>query len=181
MVLCRSARITMTADDEDPWSERFKREALHFAAGKGDLARVQELLAEGYPINAFDDLSWTPLHHAARGEHLDVVRHLLAAGADVNANEEKRIGDTVLKNIAQTCSLELAEILLDAGADPTIRGWMHLTALDKSMERKRPEGLEVHRLLLEAAKRRNPHWPRLGEFSGKRETGNKKSKKRRKA
>jgi ankyrin repeat protein len=166
-------------DDEDPWLSRFKREALHFAAGEGDLNRVKELLAEGYLINAFDDLSWTPLHHAARGEHLDVVRHLIAAGADVNAHEENRIGDTVLKHVAPKCSFELAKILLDAGADPTIPGWMGLTALDKSAERKRFEGLDVQRLLLDAAKRRNPHWPRLGEFSGKGK--NKKGKKQRKA
>jgi ankyrin repeat protein len=58
----------MTADDDDETSfaRRFKREALHFAAGEGELCRVEELLAEGYPINAFDDMSWTPLHWAAR-------------------------------------------------------------------------------------------------------------------
>ena len=166
----------MADDDEDTWAEQFKREALHFAASKGDLPRVKELLAEGYPINAFDDLSWTPLHHAAGGEHLAVVRHLIAAGSDVNAHEESRIGNTVLRHVAPSCSPELAKILLDAGADPTIPGWMHLTALDKCAERKRPEGLEVQRLLLEAARRRNPHWPRLGEFSGK----GKKDKKQRK-
>ena len=166
--------------DEDSWVSQFKREALHIAAGNGDLDRVKELLAEGYPINAFDDLSWTPLHHAARGKHLAVVRHLIAAGADVNAHVEERIGDTVLKKVAPNCSLELAKILLDAGADPTIPGWMHLTALDKCVERKRFEGPEVQRLLLEAAKRRNPHWPRLGEFSGKRKKGEKKEKKQRK-
>jgi ankyrin repeat protein len=153
----------------------FEREALHFAAGRGDLSRVRRLLAEGHPINAFDDLSWTPLHHAARREHLDVVRHLIAAGADVNACDEQRSGDTVLKHVAETCSLELARILLDAGADPTIRGWMWLTSLDKSVNRKRPEGVEVHRLLLEAARRRNPLWPRLEEFSGKRKSEKKKS------
>jgi ankyrin repeat protein len=153
-------------DDECRFARQFERDALCFAAGDGDLRRVKELLAEGYPVNAFDDLSWTPLHHAARKEHLDVVRHLIAAGADVNAHQEERIGDTVLKHVAQTCSLELARILLDAGADPTIPGWMQLTALDKSAERKRAEGLEVHRLLVEAARRRNPRWRRLEEFSG---------------
>jgi ankyrin repeat protein len=155
-------------DDEEPsFARQLEREALCFAAGDGDLRRVKELLAEGYPVNAFDDLSWTPLHHAARKEYLAVVRHLIAAGADVNAHEEERIGDTVLKHVAQTCSLELARILLDAGADPTVPGWMQLTALDKSVTRKRFEGPEVHRLLVDAARRCNPRWARLEEFSGK--------------
>jgi ankyrin repeat protein len=112
-------------------------------------------------------MSWTPLHWAARRERLAVVHHLIAAGADVNAREVERFGDTVLKHVAQTCSLALAGILLDAGADPTIPGWMGLTALDKSANRQRFEGPDVHRLLLEAARRRNPHWSRLDEFSGK--------------
>ena len=123
-------------DDEDGLAAWLEREALHRAAGEGDLARVKALLAEGYPIDRFDDLSWTPLHHAARNEHLEVVRHLIAAGADVNAHEEQRIGDTVLKHVAPSCSLDLARMLVDAGADPTIPGWMGLTALDKSEDRK---------------------------------------------
>jgi hypothetical protein len=105
------------------------------------------------------------------------VHYLIAAGADVNAREVERFGNTVLKHVAQTCSLELAGILLDAGADPTIPGWMGLTALDKSLDRKRSEGPLVHRLLLEAARRRNTHWARLDEFSGKQK---KQGKRRRK-
>jgi hypothetical protein len=42
---------------------------------------------------------------------------------------------------------------------------MMLTALDESAERKRPEGKEVHRLLVATAKRLNPNWSRLPEFS----------------
>jgi len=51
-----------------------------------------------------------------------------------------RIGDTVLRTVASNCTLEMARILVEAGADPTIPRWMMLTALDKSAERKRPKG-----------------------------------------
>ena len=125
----------MVAEDdeaEDRLDAQFKREALHYAAGQGELSQVKALLAEGYPINGFGDLSWMPLRHAARNERLDVVRHLIAAGAD-----------------------------------PTITGWMGLTALDKCENRKRGGGPEVRRLLLEAAKRRHPGWARLAQFSPK--------------
>jgi ankyrin repeat protein len=113
------------------------REALHIAAGRGDLARAKALLAVGYQVNAFDDLSWTPLHHAAQDGRIDFVRFLIASRADVNAREEARIGRTVLQDIAQDCSVEMAKILLAAGAGPTTSGGMALTALDESAGRKR--------------------------------------------
>jgi ankyrin repeat protein len=116
-------------------------------------------------MNAFDDsLSRTPLHYAAIGGHTAVVRYLIEAGADVNLREEEKIGNTVLAEIAQSCSLEMATILIEAGADPTIPGWMRLTALDRSEKRKKPEGQQVHKLLCEAAKRCNFRSPRLNHF-----------------
>jgi len=152
-----------TPDSKD--GDWYEKESLHFVAGEGNLEKVKELLKKGYPINAFDDsLSRTPLHHAALGNHTGVVRYLIEAGADVNLREEEKIGNTVLRDIAENCSLEMARILVDAGADPTIPGWMGLTALDKSGKRKKPEGKKVHKLLCEAAKRCNPHWHRLSSF-----------------
>jgi hypothetical protein len=58
-------------DDEDPFTDMFEHEALHFAAGDGDLSRVRWLLAEGHPINAFDDLSWTPLQRISTSSNID--------------------------------------------------------------------------------------------------------------
>lgn len=132
----------------DDW---FEREQLHFAAQDGDCARLGELLAEGYPINAFDDLGKTALHYAVEGEHYDAVEMLFRSGADVNAHDERVIGDTPLLSVADTCSLRMAQLLLAAGADPTIPGWMQLTALDKARNRKRGDGPQVYDLLIKAA------------------------------
>jgi ankyrin repeat protein len=138
----------------DPVEEQLARERLHWAAEQGDLVRVRELIAEGCPVNAFDDdLALTPLHYAAREGHLDVMRALIEAGADVNAHDEQRIGNTPLREVAEYCSYEVARLLVDAGADPRIPGWMQLTARDLSAQRKQPEGLRVHQLLEEAAKK----------------------------
>ncbi len=94
----------------DDW---FEHERLHFAAGDGDLAAVQTLVAEGRDVNATDsDLALTPLHYAAAGEHIDVVRFLIANGADVNAIDEATAGDTPLGHAAQECSLAMAKVLL---------------------------------------------------------------------
>src|SRR4051812_10339986 len=139
--------------EHEPWEVQFEREQLHFAAQDGDVAEVKRFLKEGYQANLFDELGKTPLHYAAIRGHLEVMYVLLAAGADVNANDERVIGNTPLREVAGTCSFEVANILVDAGADPTIPGWMHLTALDLSSERTKPEGLRVRQLLKEAAQR----------------------------
>jgi ankyrin repeat protein len=126
---------------------------LHFAAQKGNLGAVVELLRAGHDPNQFDECGCTPLHYAAEGAHHDVMRALLAGGADVNACDVEKIGDTVISHVAGNCSLETAKLLVDAGADPTIRGWMQLHALHHSEKRKRGDGPQVHQLLLRAARR----------------------------
>jgi hypothetical protein len=47
----------------------------------------------------------------------------------------------------------MAKMLLDAGADPTIRGWMQLNALDIAKDRKRGDGPKVYELLRRHAKK----------------------------
>lgn len=139
--------------NSDPWEVVLEREQLHFAAQEGDVARVAQLLKDGYQPNVFDDLGKTPLHYAAERSHLDVMRLLLASGADVDAHDEAAIGNTPLREVAGNCSFEVAKILIDAGADPTIPGWMQLTALHQAQARKKAEGVQVCKLLEEAAKR----------------------------
>ncbi len=131
-----------------------RKNALHYAAEEGNAARVRELIDSGVELNQFDGLlSWTPLHYVVNGEHEEIARLLIDAGADVDARNEDEIGETPLGQVAASCSLEIAKILIDGGADPRIAGWMGLSALDRATEQKRPEGRNVHELLDRVARK----------------------------
>lgn len=140
----------------DDW---FERERLHRAAADGDLAAVEELVRGGSPVNAFDELGKTPLHHAVLGERFAVVDYLLRHGADINAHDEGLIGNTPLAEAASSCSLKMARTLVEAGADPTIRGWMQQNAVDRAESRKRKQGAgfeahSIYQLLREVARKK---------------------------
>jgi ankyrin repeat protein len=156
VVLTAAPRQLRVMALDSSFEDGFRIEELHFAAQDGDLAEVTRLLNEGNSPNVFDELGKTPLHYAAAHGHLDILRLLLASGAGVNAHDQRVIGDTVLRGVASNCSFDVAKILVDAGANPTIPGWMVLTALDQSKDRKKPEGVRVHQLLLQTAKRFRP-------------------------
>lgn len=121
----------------DDW---FERERLHRAANAGDAVLVRQLLDSGSPVNAFDELGKTPLHYAVLGEHFAVVELLLRSGADINAHDERVISNTPLGEASRTCSLRMARLLVESGADPMICGWMQLNALDRAEQRWREDG-----------------------------------------
>jgi ankyrin repeat protein len=137
----------------------YKRTELHFAAGKGDLLRVKQLVESGRSVKEYDEIGYTPLHHAAKGEFFALTTYLLSVGADINAHDEENIGETPLGAVAASCSYEMAKLLVDAGANPTITGWMGLTALDRAKQRKKSEGQKVCGLLVDIAKREFKYQP----------------------
>jgi len=137
--------------EDDSW---FEKDQLHFAARDGNLEKARELLSAGSDVNAFDGLSMTPLHYAAEAGFTEMMMLLLKSGADPNAHESAKLGNTPLREIASECTFEVAKVLIDAGSDPSIPGWMQITALDLSGKRLSPEGKRVHSLLLDAINQR---------------------------
>ncbi len=133
----------------DEW---FKKEQLHLAVQDNDLGRVRELVEAGADPNLFDDLGKTPLHYACKNENFAIAEYLIEHGAEVNAHHEASIGNTPLGDVAGACSLNMADFLLKHGADPSIRGWMQLNALDRAKRRKKAEGKRVYELLLSTFK-----------------------------
>lgn len=94
------------------------RRALHQAAEHGHLETTRLLLAKGAEYDPVDSNGATPLWLAAGKGNADLVRELLKAGAkvDVTPNDDIR---QPIHQAARNGHVEVARILLDAGASPT--------------------------------------------------------------
>ena len=100
------------------------RTLLHGASGAGNLATVELLLRLGADPNARDQAGHTPLYSvgnecsAAGGG--SVVRALVQAGANVDAHDGVK-HSTALHMAARRGNVDVAEALLDCGADMEAR------------------------------------------------------------
>lgn len=92
--------------------------ALAAAAGRGDDDSVKLLLSKGAEVNAADYRGYTPLMHAAQYDRdaLDVVRLLLAYGANANVTAE---GQTAASIAARRGDSALTCLLREAAAQST--------------------------------------------------------------
>jgi ankyrin repeat protein len=104
------------APAEAPKAEEPEEPALVEAAREGDAERVSELLASGAPfeegVDARGEHGRSALMAAAGGGHVEVVRALLAAGADPGATDHA--GSTALFYFPPGSDPEIAELLLAA-------------------------------------------------------------------
>lgn len=112
------------------------RTLLHSAAAHGTLGLVEVLLELGSDPNVKDGGGHTPLYCLANEcrhpEGASVVRALARCGANLNANDGvKRC--TALHMAARRGNLEVAEALLDCGADMEARDSFGDTPLRRSV------------------------------------------------
>jgi ankyrin repeat protein len=142
-----------------------KPENLVEAAGAGDLALVNAMLAAGADVNTrarFRLLRQysTPLIVAAEEGHLQVVHALIAAKADVNAldglvRQNQKSGTTALMLAAARGHAQVVQALLAANANPDIALADGTTALMNAAESGH---VEVVKLLLAAQANPSPMW-----------------------
>lgn len=90
-------------------------DALNYAALKGSLPIVQQLLARGVPVTRRQ--GWQPLTYAVFGKQLPVFNALIEKGAEPNAVNPN--GATALMFAAEQGQEDMVDRLLAAGADPT--------------------------------------------------------------
>ena len=104
------------AKDESP---------LMMASLRGHLELARKLIERGADVNK---PGWAPLHYAATNGHLEVMDLLLENHAYIDA--ESPNGTTPLMMAALYGTSAAVKLLLDAGADPTPRNQLGMTAID---------------------------------------------------
>ncbi len=137
--------------DPDARDEYSHQTALMWAAARNNAGAIEALIEHGADVHArtprrdptpggsyFSSLSatgFTALLFAVRAGQLDATRELLDAGA--NVNDTVSDGQSALVVAAANANWELADYLLDRGADPTLAGagW---NALHQTVRTRRP-------------------------------------------
>lgn len=125
---------------------------LMMAALKGNLDAVKALLARDADVNK---TGWAPLHYAASAgspQHVQIIALLLERHAYIDATSPN--GTTPLMMAAHYGSSEAVQLLLDEGADPTLKNQLGLTAADFALRVNRTESAEK---IAAAIRRRQPN------------------------
>lgn len=104
------------------------------AAKSGDATKVKALVKQDASLMSVRDADGsTPLHCACWKGHDSVVTVLLAAGADVNAeNSNEHWGTTPLHAAAHANQKKIAELLIAHGANINARNLNNRTPLDET-------------------------------------------------
>ena len=134
-VLLKTPKIkveTRTPQDESP---------LMMAAMRGELKLAAALIDKDADVNK---TGWTPLHYAAsstHGDQLGVAKLLLENAAYIDAASPN--GSTPLMMAAMYGNTSTLKLLLDEGADPTLKNQLGLTAVDFAQRADRKEMVEL--------------------------------------
>jgi uncharacterized protein len=118
-----------TRQDESP---------LMMAALRGQTEIVRKLIARDADVNK---TGWTPLHYAATSARLDIIELLLENHAYIDA--ESPNGTTPLMMAAQYGSPAAVKLLLEAGADASLKNQRGLGAIDFAHQGGRRDSAEL--------------------------------------
>ena len=92
---CVGSAVRTESAEPDSWRENLSAEdyqafQLTDAARRGDIERVEALLAEGVDVNTLRPCGFSALHWAASTGQLEMVKFLLQHGADFNLKSGKQ-------------------------------------------------------------------------------------------
>ncbi|MCE7980488.1 MAG: ankyrin repeat domain-containing protein [Caldilinea sp. CFX5] len=111
------------------------------AASQGDLAAVQQWLAQGANIHAADGAGVTALIAAAYANHLAVAEFLIEAGADVNVQDNTQQSAYLIAT--SEGYVDLLRLTLQAGADVQRTDSYNGTGLIRAADRGHVEIIQV--------------------------------------
>lgn len=109
------------AGPNDPRQYYSARSPLYWAAKEGHCRVMDVLIANGANVD-WKERSyprWTPVHAAAANGQADAIKRLVKAGANINALADD--GDTPLIHASLCNRVACVRVLIDAGADPSMR------------------------------------------------------------
>ncbi len=109
---------TRSKNDETP---------LMMAALKGNTVFAKRLIARGADVYK---TGWTPLHYAATGGHVEMIKLLLENHAYIDTESPNKT--TPLMMAAQYGTARAVKLLIDEGADIALKNDVGMTALDFS-------------------------------------------------
>jgi len=126
--------------------------ALMLAALRGNLPAARALIRLDADVNK---TGWTPLHYAASGTTQDakaMVALLLEESAYIDAASPN--GTTPLMMAVRYGTGDVALLLVEEGADPTLKNDLGLTAIDFARQADRADMVD---LVAQAVRRRQPN------------------------
>jgi uncharacterized protein len=119
----------VSADGESP---------LMMAVFRGQAAFVQQMLDKGADVNK---TGWTPLHYAATAGNVQLIALLLEKYAYIDAESPNKT--TPLMMAAHYGTPGAVKLLLEEGADPSLKNDLGLTAIDFAQSAKKAESVEI--------------------------------------
>ncbi|MGO9109976.1 MAG: ankyrin repeat domain-containing protein [Thermoguttaceae bacterium] len=125
---------------------------------KSCLSVAQALLQHGTCVDARDKIGETPLMWAVNKGNVPLIKLLINAGADVNAQDHGKYNQHTV--IMHAKRMEVVELLLRCGADPSVRNGVGETAWEYKIAC--PDRPEVEKL----ADRMRSYWERKQKRAG---------------
>jgi uncharacterized protein len=120
------------------WRSPKDESPLMMAALKGHKELVRKLIARDAHVNK---PGWAPLHYAATGGHTEIIAILLEEHAFIDAESPNKT--TPLMMAAMYGSTAAVRLLLQEGADATMRNELGLSAVDFAQRGNRKDAAEL--------------------------------------